>query len=195
MNKSKEVENWYVDAYKDKSSFRFDSYRMALRLLYERSDEPRVLETGTVRQLNDWGAGYSTYIFGECMSQFGGSLISIDNNSNHLDISKQLTKEFESKITYVLSDSFDYLERFKEELDLVYLDSLDCPIDGDATVAQEHNLREFILVEPRLKDTSLILIDDVNFDNGGKARLTHKYLRDNDYRLLFQNQQSLWERI
>ena len=194
MNKSEKVEKWYVENYKDKSSFRFETFRLALKNIYERVEFPLIFETGTVRVENDFGGGYSTYIFGECISLFGGKLITVDNNSTNIETSKRLTKNFASNITYILDDSLRVIENYNEKIDLLYLDSFDCPIEGDASESQNHNLKEFKLAEHKLKENSIILIDDVNFSNGGKARLTHEYLRNNNYILLKEFQQSVWEK-
>ena len=192
MNKSEEVEKWYVENYKDKSSFRFETFRLALKNIYERVEFPLIFQTGNVRVENDFGGGYSTYIFGECISLFGGKLITVDNNSTNIETSKRLTKNFASNITYILDDSLRVIENYNEKIDLLYLDSYDCPIEGDASASQTHNLNEFLLAESKLHDKTLILIDDVNFSNGGKAKMTHEYLEKNNYILIHKNQQSLW---
>lgn len=192
MNKSELVEEWYISNYKDKSSFRFETFRLALKNIYERVEFPLIFETGTVRVENDFGGGYSTYIFGECISLFGGKLITVDNNSTNIATSKRLTKDFASNITYILDDSLNYIKTYNETIDLLYLDSYDCPIEGDATESQKHNLNEFLLAEGKLHSKSMILIDDVNFSNGGKAKMTHEYLEKNNYILIHKYQQSLW---
>ena len=69
---------------------------------------------------------------------------------------------------------------------------MDCPINGDASDAQTHNLNEFKLCEPHLNSRALIMIDDVGFSNGGKGLKTHEYLSDGGYLQLFNNQQSVW---
>lgn len=188
------VEQWYIENYKNKSGERFETFKLALTLLYEQNPTPLIVETGTVRMENDYGAGYSTYIFGQCTTLFGGRVITVDNVLKHMDISKKLTEEFSKKITYVLDDSLKFLADFNEKIDLLYLDSFDCPITGDATEAQEHNLNEFLISESKLTEKSLILIDDIGFENGGKAKLTHAYLEKNNYRLIKKHQQSLWSK-
>lgn len=194
MNKSQQVENWYIENYKNKSSFRFETFRLALKGVYEITEFPLIFETGTVRVENDFGGGYSTYIFGECISLFGGKLITVDNDPSNIQTSKRLTKNFASNITYVLDDSLNFIKNYNEKIDLLYLDSYDCPIEGDASASQNHNLNEFKLAEPNLHDKTLILIDDVNFPNGGKSKLTHEYLEKNNYKLIYINQQSLWKK-
>lgn len=194
MNKFEQVESWYEENYKNKSGFRFETFKLALKLLYERTDNPFIFETGTLRLENDFGAGYSTYIFGECLSLFGGKLLTVDINPTNIDTCKRITSKFSDHITYITDDSLNTINNFEGKIDLLYLDSFDCPIEGDAHESQNHNLNEFKLAENKLHDKSLILIDDVNFSNGGKARLTHEYLVNNGYNMLLINQQSLWSR-
>jgi hypothetical protein len=112
-----------------------------------------------------------------------------------MKISKHVTTNFSKNITYITGDSLAILKNLNNEIDLLYLDSYDCPISGDASTAQLHNLSEFKLAEPNLKNTSLILIDDVDLENGGKAKLTHNYLKDRGYSLNYTGQQSLWSTI
>ena len=194
MNKSEQVEKWYEENYKQKSLCRFETFKLALKNTYERFNEPLIFETGTLRLENDFGAGYSTYIFGECVSLFGGRLITVDINSSNIETSKRITKSFEKYITYITDDSLNVIKNFNDKIDLLYLDSYDCPLIGDASDAQNHNFNEFILAENKLKDDSLILIDDVNFSNGGKAKKTHEYLFSNKYKLILEKQQSLWKK-
>ena len=194
-NKSEQVNEWYTLNYKNKSGERFITFQLALRMLYELNNAPLIVETGCLRLENDFGAGYSTYIFGECVTLFGGNLITIDNTPHHMKTCKVLTDKFKNNITYITDDSLNTLRNFTKTIDLLYLDSYDCPIEGDATLSQQHNLNEFILAENKLHDKSLILIDDVNFSNGGKSKLTHEYLQKNKYKLIYQNQQSLWTKM
>jgi predicted O-methyltransferase YrrM len=194
MKKPEQVSKWYEDNYKNKSGFRFETFKLALTTLYEINDNPVIFETGTLRLENDYGAGYSTYIFGECISLFGGKLFTIDIDPINIKTSKRVTEPFSKNITYIIEDSLTAILKFENSIDLLYLDSLDCPIEGDASVAQKHNLNEFLLAECKLHEKSLVLIDDVNFQNGGKAKLTHEYLQFKDYELIFSLQQSLWRK-
>jgi predicted O-methyltransferase YrrM len=192
MNKSQQVETWYEENYKCKSGNRFDTFKIVLKCLYERVDNPFIFETGTLRLENDFGAGYSTYIFGECLSLFGGSLLTVDINPINIETCKRITSKFSKHITYVTDNSLNTINNFEGKIDLLYLDSFDCPIEGDASESQDHNLKEFKLAEHKLHDRSLILIDDVDFPNGGKAKKTHVYLSDSGYTCLMKKQQSIW---
>lgn len=193
MNKANAVIEWYTNNYKSKSSLRFESFKLALELTYKVTDTPTIFETGTVRLENDFGAGYSTYIFGECVSKFGGNVITVDISDVNIKTCMRITKEFSKNITYIIDDSLKTIQNYTGNIDLLYLDSYDCPIEGDATDAQLHNLSEFKLSEKFITRDTVILIDDVNFSNGGKSKLTHKYMKDN-YDLLYMHQQSVWKK-
>lgn len=187
------VRDWYT-SYINKSGERYNTFLYSLELLNSRCTEPLIVETGTLRQENDFGAGYSTYIFGEYVSLFGGRLITIDISAKNIDTSKRLTEKFKENITYICEDSLIYLNGYtSEKIDYLYLDSFDCPLTGDATDAQLHNLHEFKSAEPFLSKNAIIVIDDANLENGGKSRLTHQYLSDRGYIMSMFHQQSVWE--
>lgn len=193
MNKSKEVEKWFKDNHYSKSLNRAESFSEAIRLLYARSECPHIVETGTVRLEDDYGAGYSTVIFAECVSIFGGKLTTIDNSETHMKISRSLTAEWKEFIDYIVMDSVEALRGLTQSIDLLYLDSMDCPIEGDATLSQQHNLREFLAAKHALTNSTLVLIDDVGFSNGGKAKLTQEKLWNGNWNRLYHGQQSLWD--
>lgn len=193
MNKSQEAQKWHKDKHYSRSQNRAESFSEAIRLLYARSECPHIVETGTVRLKDDYGAGYSTVIFAECVSIFGGKLTTIDNSALHMDISRSLTTGWKDFIDYIVMDSVEALMDIVKPIDLLYLDSMDCPIDGDATLSQQHNLRELLAARHALLTSSMVLIDDVGFSNGGKAKLTHEKLLKENWKRLYQGQQSLWE--
>lgn len=190
-----QVEQWYVENYKEKSLLRFETFKICLKLLYSITPTPLIVETGTVRREDSFDQGYSTVIFGECVNRFGGKLITIDIDENNIQLSKKLTQTFSDTIQYEVGDSICVLEKLKKEIkdiDLIYLDSFDCPISGDSSAASQHNLNEFLQIENTLSDECIILIDDVGFENGGKGKFTHAYLNTNQYRLIAQLHQSIW---
>lgn len=193
MNDFLEYHNWFDEAFEEKSDRRYVTFRIALNLLSQQKGH-NIVETGTTRQVDDYGAGYSTYIFANFVEMYGGKITTIDIDPKNMEVCKEITKEFADKINYVVSDSLFALTKIEEPIDLLYLDSLDTPIpdNEDARLAQEHNLKEFKLVEHLLHKDSIVLIDDNDFVNGGKARLTKKYLAEKGWRLLINFQQSLW---
>lgn len=189
-----ELNSWF-DEFKVKSDGRHITFRLALNLLYQQPKH-NIVETGTIRMIDDYGAGYSTFIYGNFVKKYGGHITTIDIEPVNMAVCKLATEEFKDQITYVVDDSLHALTLLKEPIDLLYLDSLDTPIEpeADASHAQEHCLKEFKLAEYLLHDKSIVLIDDNNFANGGKSRLVKKYLKEKGWRLLLNAQQSLWIR-
>jgi predicted O-methyltransferase YrrM len=182
---------WFWEKFRHLSE-RYNTQKLALTILNQLTDKPFILETGCIRLPDDWGAGMSTLLFGEYVSRHGGHVTTVDNSEVNMMVCQEITKEFEKYITYVVSDSLAYLPTVTEKIDLLYLDSYDCPIEGDASAAQEHNLREFKYCERNLNERAVIMIDDVGFANGGKGAKTHEYLIQQGYLLLFKHQQSVW---
>ena len=93
-------------------------------------------------------------------------------------------------------DSVKFLKEFNQKIDLLYLDSLDCPLPPeDATEAQTHNLNELKATYDKLHEGSIILIDDNNFENGGKTRLSKQFLlQTGQWLCVLDYGQTLWIR-
>lgn len=192
MNKPTFIDSpWFREEF-GKLSGRYSTQQIALNLLNQLSSNPFILETGTLRMENDWGAGMSTLLFGRYVSQHGGKVTTVDISERNMEVCRKVTAAYLGHITYVVMDSLSYLSMVTEKVDLLYLDSMDCPIEGDASEAQEHNLKEFLIAEKLLNDRAVIMIDDVGFSNGGKALKTHAYLVDHGYLLIAKEQQSVW---
>lgn len=109
-------------------SARYPTFVETLRLLFDRGGHT-IVETGIVRQPEDWGGGMSTVIFGKYCEEFGCRLFTIDNDPRHMAIGKSITKEWAAFTEYILSDSIKALREFDGQIDLLYLDSVDYPID------------------------------------------------------------------
>lgn len=186
-----EVNSWF-DAYRDRSSERFWTFRAALNLFKQREGKV-IVETGTTRLANDWGAGMSTVLFGEFCKRYGGKIYTVDIDPANIATCKVVTQAYQEWLSYHVDDSLHFLKDFKDTIDLLYLDSLDFPIDGsDPTPCQLHQLQEFKLVEKQLHDWSIVLLDDNNFPTGGKAKLTKHYLAERGWQCVLDSQQSLF---
>ena len=189
--------NWFDRIYKPNLDQRWPTMKVALNLLYQMNRPVNILETGCVRQEHDWGSGMSTLIFAEYLQRYGGRLTTIDNALAHMLVCKSVTKEYSHIIKYVVEDSLVELERMVNEdgltIDLLYLDSMDCPLDGtSAWPSQEHALKEFKAAKPMLHSKSVVLIDDIGFENGGKGKLLNNVLEGLGWTCLLSHQQALW---
>ncbi len=186
------VGSWFEKDYKNSSDSRYFTFKIALNLFLQNGGQ-NIVETGTTRMKDDWGAGYSTFLFAVVCKAFGKHLWTIDIEPRCIEVCKEITKDYSSWITYVVGDSLDFLRNFREEIDFLYLDSIDFPLDGSDPIAcQKHQLEEFKLARGKLTDKSVVLLDDNDFPGGGKTRLTKSYLREKGWRCVLDFQQSVW---
>jgi predicted O-methyltransferase YrrM len=168
------------------TSFKYEAgFKIGLNLLHqEKKQFPIVVETGTQRMKDDPG-GCSTTLFGAYLKKFGGHLWTCDISKENIEISRKCTEDFKDFISYVIADSTSFLNVFGEisggcqEIDLLFLDSMDCPANGDALPAQGHQLAEFMAAEKYLGKGAVLVMDDTNFTNGGKTRLLKNFIMDN----------------
>ena len=185
--------DYFFIKYFKKLDKRFWSFKIALNLFLQRNGQI-ILETGCIREKDDWGAGNSTMIFGEFCKKFDKQLITVDNDPEHLEFCEEETKDFRDHISYELSHSVDYIENLDMPIDLLFLDSLDCkegPYDENIE-AQSYALEELKAALPNLHDKSIILIDDNLFANGGKTKLCKEYLQKHGWINLIDYKQTLW---
>lgn len=186
------MKNEWLEKYKTLMSLRYPTFKMAFDILLDMS-EHRIVETGCVRLKDDWGAGYSTVLFGEFCKLHGGKLVTIDNTERHMNVCKDLTKEYAENIEYWLGDSLQEFSKIQHQIDLLYLDSFDLNLVGDRLPSQEHNLKEFKVAEPYLHKKSIVLIDDC-FDGNGKPKLTKEYMVNNGWEILYESQQIIFSK-
>lgn len=192
------MNNWLEEKYKEglEISKRFETYKKAIELNDEREGKI-IVETGTIRLPNDWGAGMSTLIFGDYARRINGHLFTVDNDGAAIEVCKKETAEFKDVISYVVNDSHAFLKSFNQQIDLLYLDSMDCPEydapDSPQLIAsQRHQLEEMHLAMDKLSDRAVILLDDNDFENGGKTKLTKQFLKDMAFTEIMGGKQSLW---
>lgn len=173
---------------------RYYTFKMALNWHLQHGGST-IVETGSLREPGSWfGVGCSTHLFGEFVSRYGGYLWSCDIDESVIERARAETSEFSAHIDYVCDDSITFLQGFDQTIDLLYLDSMDCPRRGDASAAQYHNLGELEAAYPKLTPNAVVLLDDNRFRNGGKPLLSKELLYENGWVCLFDWHQSLWVR-
>jgi Cephalosporin hydroxylase. len=170
---------------------RYATTRVALNLLSQ-LDSHSIVETGCMRTLDSIMEGNSTRIWGYFVRQYGGHVTTIDISDENMAICRQATEKYASHIDYIVGDSVEVLSKGIGRIDLLYLDSMDCPISGDASRAQEHQLTELKTAHRWLHDRSIVLLDDSAFANGGKTFLSKQWLEDNEWMCVLEMYQSLW---
>lgn len=159
--------------------------------LFLQNDGEIIVETGTQRVKE---ANGSTTLFGIFCKKYDKKLFTVDINPLNMKVSMNVTKRFKDCITYVVMDSVKFLSKFDKKIDLLYLDSLDCPLPpADATEAQTHNLNELKAAYDKLHKGSILLMDDNDFANGGKTRLSKIFLLETgEWHCILDLRQSLW---
>ena len=191
------VSEW-IEQYQE-LGIRFPTMQKALEMFLE-SNGKLIVETGTIRMKDDWGAGMSTYIFGSYVKEFGGHLFTDDIDAISINLCKEITKDFAEHITYIVNDSLAFLTIFNQTIDLLYLDSMDCP-EYDAPdspnllTSQVHQLNEMTIALPKMNSNGIVLLDDNDFSNGGKTKLTKTFLAEHGWKEVLSNRQSLWSKI
>lgn len=125
--------NWFRRKYAARSDGRYPTFQAALNLFLQRGG-CTIVETGCVRQVDDFGAGCSTILFSEMAARYDGFLWSVDHTPEFVRLSQDLTSFASEHRSIVLSDSIAFLERgllaqpgFTGSIDLLYLDSFDYP--------------------------------------------------------------------
>lgn len=161
------------------------------RLAYGCRKEPLIVETGCIRQRDDWSAGYFGYI-AACYAQWhGGRVICIDNEAGHLETARKLLR-WTDRVSLVHSDSVAWLPKIEDTIDLLYLDSMDVGVDG----YEDHCLNEAKAGLPKLAPkTGQILIDDTFWHDGrwhGKGAKAVPWLKEQGLELYFSGRQVLF---
>ena len=189
------TKDWWFKKYAPHLGMRLWTFKTALNLILQLGGDS-IVETGCIRQVDDYKAGYSTFVFGEFCQKYKKRLHTIDNSKVNLDFAKKYTKEFERNIEYILGDSVSVLKTWDTPIDLLYLDSLDCDQNNEAISkkAQEHCLLELKTAFPNLTRNAIVMIDDNYFENGGKTRLAKEFLREKGFICLLDYYQTLWIR-
>lgn len=168
-----------------------------LELLEERNAKTLV-ETGIARAgLKQTRAdGASTIVFGKWAEQNGAHLSSVDIDPEATSLAQKCLNEegLKDSVTVITSDSVAFLKGFEDRVDFLYLDSYDFPKNDPKgqRLSQEHHLNEFIAIEDKLHDQSIILIDDCRLPNGGKGKLVIDYMESKGWRPILKKYQYLY---
>ena len=125
----------------------------------------RIIETGTVRQIDNWeGDGQSTIVWNTLATNLGGTVTTIDINP----IGAELVAELELQATTaIVGDSLDVIPTLTGHADLLYLDSFDVDFENPLPAAA-HHLSELMAALNLLAPGSLVAVDD-NRDDQGKG--------------------------
>ncbi len=158
-----------------------------------------LVETGTLRKENNLHDGLSTLVFGSFCARYNRNLHTVDASAEAMRISRKATHAYKDFISYHVTDSVSFLKSFNQKIDLLYLDSMDCPSQESETspqllASQSHQLNEIKAAFDKLPDEAVVLLDDNDFPNGGKTRFAKLFLKETGFREMMSWKQSLWLR-
>lgn len=167
-----------------------------LKLLKERNAKI-IIETGTSRKglKGTRGDGAFTIVFGKWAKENGAKLHSVDISKASCEGSKtEVSKQgLDDIVTVHHDDSLEFLKNFNDPIDLLYLDSYDYSrTDKDIQLkSQEHHLKEFKIIENKLHDNTIVLIDDCGLPGGGKGKTVIEYMTSKNWKILINAYQVL----
>lgn len=172
------------------------TFAKTLKLIDQRHVK-MIIETGTSRLglKNTKGDGAATIVFGKWAMQNNAKMHSVDISEDSVKGSQDEinAQGLNNAVTIHLNDSLKFLKTFENTVDFLYLDSYDySKTDKDIQIkSQEHHLKEFKLIENKLHDNSVVLIDDCGLPGGGKGKTVVEYMLKKDWKVLIDAYQIL----
>jgi len=210
--------NWFDELAAPKLVHRTESFRKIFTYLDRINRPVGIVETGCVRQPDNWaGDGQSTILFDKYAEFHPGSAVfSIDCDPQAAALCRSLVSD---RVRIHAGESIAYLKSLTDDphseldfVDLLYLDSYDVDFDNPLPSAI-HHLKELLAIAPMLSSETLIVVDDspscffgvCDEDNSfelfrppriaGKGRLIAEYAAQIGAELLFAEYQCGWLRL
>ena len=181
----------FLNKFDNPKNIRFDSFKKTFEICEKRNLKV-IVETGTSRgkikffffKSFNWKDGMSTIMFAEYARNKKGFLYTCDISKSNINAAKKFTHKFLDFIDYNIDDSVNFLKKFTNKIDLLYLDSLD---GHNPDAASKHQLEEIKCSIKKLHSNSLVLLDD----KGTKTNLSIKFLLSNNFHILNETQQQI----
>jgi predicted O-methyltransferase YrrM len=139
---------------------RADGFALMFNLLMDKKSRNfDIVETGTLRKVDNWKDGQSARLFTEFVDAYGGRVRSVDIDADACAVAKRLLPN--DCFSVECSDSVTWLQQLTDldKVDLFYLDSWDVKWKNDNPSA-DHHLQEFRAIEPYLQSGTIVAIDD-----------------------------------
>lgn len=150
------------------------------------------VETGCYRGIDF--DGQSTKIWALLAKETGGHAISIDLSEDSIKRATDLLgTELGQYVTLIHANSLDALKDIKEGIDVLYLDSYDHN-DKLPEPCQVHQLQEAQIAVPKMAAKSIILLDDAEFSDGGKVKLSGPFIERSGFKCVTREYQNLYQR-
>jgi hypothetical protein len=180
----------FLKKYNNVKNFKFNSFEFALNEAAKRNHKV-IVETGVARgkikffiftKIN-WKDGMSTMMFSDYARYHNGELYSCDISQKNVNNAKKFTKQNKEFVSFFTEDSLSFLENFNKNIDFLYLDSL----DGQFEEASSHQLNEIKNSIDKLKEGSLVLLDD----KGAKTNLSIDYMLKNNFKIINETREQV----
>src|SRR5215469_12385057 len=204
--KSKEFWDWYesyaAPRLKGETPFhnRANTFRAMMQYL-DNFNNPVIVETGCIEGVENrhWaGNGCSTIIFDKYAQHNGGKVYSVEIDREKVTQARKLV----SKCTKIMcDDSVRFLYGFKVAPDLLYLDASNY-LWHHGLPYEIHHYNEFMAMLPKLKLSSLVVIDDtlasvdisdfVKTEIIGKGGLIARHAAEVGAQMMFTDYQTGW---
>ena len=176
--------------YLSKLGLRATGFHEIFRLLRKRYHEKgplMIVETGCVRDAQSWeGDGNSTVMFNAFAHETGSRFISIDIESKHCALAKQLCPHTEVLCENSIPALFA-LKGHLELIDFLYLDSFDLDWNNPHPSAL-HHLKELCAAMPLLDSASIVFVDD-NRNGIGKGQYVSAFMKEIGATLVYDGYQ------
>ena len=180
----------FLEIYNHSKNIRFNSFKFAL-MEAEKRKLKTIVETGCARGKTklfffskiNWKDGMSTMIFSDYARYIGGSLTTCDIEKRNIYHAKKFVKKNKDFVNFVIDDSLNFLTNFNNEIDFLYLDSL----DGQFIEASDHQLKEITIARKKLNPNGLVLLDD----KGAKTNLSIDFMLKNDFKIINETKEQV----
>lgn len=170
-------------------------------LLKKKGGNFNIIETGTIRNPNNWCDGQSTLLFYDFLRNYGGNLLSIDIDQHYLNVCKQFINSYRfptdfNNLPYfkqICGDSVLELSKINTYIDLIYLDSFDLDVKNPEP-SMVHHLKEMISLSKTISSSEdvIIAVDD-NFGDIGKGKYVLEWAKDVGAEILHEGYQVIFK--
>lgn len=174
---------------------RYIGFRKIFECLIAKSkSDYTIIETGGIRQKDNWSDGQSSVLFYDFLKWFSGKLITIDvSPSVEVNYRSWLPSLANVEVDTITGDGAVTLGKINEAADLLYLDSFDIDHEHPKS-SMEHHLREFTNAKKIISQSKkLIVAVDDNFGVYGKGKYVldwatrnNKEILHNGYQIIFR---------
>jgi len=171
----------------------------------DKCKNPLIVETGCARVNGDLGGdGQSSILFDNYICEHGGDFVTVDLDYKNTAFCRRATQS--PRTTVITQDSVEYLkelnlhmEKANQWIDLLYLDSMDAPVDNPKVLEKsaEHHLKELLAIMPSVRHGGLIVVDDnwqVDGEWHGKGKAIYQWLGVVGIQPILMDYQFFWKR-